>query len=163
MSNPFRLAHSEYLGFNHYYLTLCTYKRTRLFLDSSLVNLVLSQFLRTAAVERFELPAYCFMPDHLHAVATALAVSSDLERFVRLVKQQTGHLVIAQRNRRLWQASYFDRTLRREEALSGVIAYIIANPVRAGIAVSPADYPHWGSSLYSREEILEFVRDQLIR
>jgi hypothetical protein len=36
--------------------------------------------------------------------------------------------------------------LRNDEATAAVARYTIANPVRAGLARSPADYPHWDRS-----------------
>jgi len=35
--------------------------------------------------------------------------------------------------------------------------YIIENPVRARLVARPSDYPFWGSSTHSRDEVLEFV------
>ena len=72
---------------------------------------------------------------------------------VRLAKQLSGHEYRRVTGGRLWQESYFDRTLRSDESLPDSIAYVIANPVRAGLAVKPEDYPHWGSGMWSREEL----------
>ena len=60
----------------------------------------------------------------------------------------------------LWQRSYFDRTLRREDALPQLIGYVIANPVRAGLTQRTGDYPHWGSEVWTREDLLEFLADE---
>ena len=97
------------------------------------------------------------MPDHLHALVTAVSDIADLPRFVRLAKQHSGFAFARATGRRLWQDSYFDRTLREDESPAATIRYLINNPVRAGLVETPAAYPHWGSQVYSREEILEFV------
>jgi hypothetical protein len=57
----------------------------------------------------------------------------------------------------LWQRYGFERVLRSDEATPIVARYTIANPVRAGLAQSPADYPFWGSFLYTREQLLEYI------
>ena len=38
------------------------------------------------------------------------------------------------------------------------IGYVVSNPVRAGLVVSPSEYPYWGSDVYSRAEIVEFLQ-----
>ena len=97
------------------------------------------------------------MPDHFHALASAESESSDLQRFVRLSKQRSGFGFKRTHGERLWQDSYFDRTLRENETVPTTIAYIVANPVRAGIVSSPGEYPYWGSQIYTRDEILDFI------
>jgi hypothetical protein len=57
------------------------------------------------------------------------------------------------------QESFFDRTHRQEDDLADVIRYVINNPIRGGLVEAPADCRFWGSQDYTREEILEFVRD----
>ena len=36
--------------------------------------------------------------------------------------------------------------------------YIVENPVRGGIVASPIEYAFWGSSVYTREQLLEFIQ-----
>jgi len=43
---------------------------------------------------------------------------------------------------------YWDHTLRDDESLSGVAAYVVLNPVRAGLVASPEEYPFTGSSRF---------------
>lgn len=97
------------------------------------------------------------MPDHVHLIVIAHAAVADLRRFVRLAKQRSGFAFARATNRHLWQESYFDRTVRSMAELPSSVEYIIGNPVRAGLAGSPVDYPYWGSERYTREELLEFV------
>jgi hypothetical protein len=42
----------------------------------------------------------------------------------------------------LWQKSYHDHILRKEEAVADVVRYILENPVRAGLVDSIGEYPH---------------------
>jgi len=57
----------------------------------------------------------------------------------------------------LWQRYGYERVLRNEEATPAVARDTIANPVRAGLVRSPADYPFWGSFVYTREALLEYI------
>ena len=43
----------------------------------------------------------------------------------------------------IWQEGFFDRGLRAEEDLAAAARYIVANPLRAGLAGSVRMYPHW--------------------
>ena len=56
-------------------------------------------FLRTAGAYQFAVIAYCFMPDHMHALVEGLATSSDFRRFVAMFKQRS-----AFRHRRLFNS-----------------------------------------------------------
>ncbi len=157
MTRPRRLNPADYRGYRAYSLTICTYNRTRPFTDSDIVHQTLLQFLRTAVEQRVEILAYCFMPDHLHLIVIAHGANTDLQRFVRLAKQCSGFAFTRATGRRLWQDSYFDRTVRSVEELPALVEYTIRNPLRAELVRSPTDYPHWGSERYSREELLEYV------
>ncbi len=157
VTRPRRLDSVDYLGMRQYFLTISTGQRTRWFTDATVVAEVTLQFLRVAGDEQVALSAYCFMPDHLHALVTAGSEAADFQRFVRLAKQRSGFWFTQARRQRLWQESYFDRTLRENESPTEVIKYIVGNPVRAGLVETPAEYPFWGSQIYSREEILELI------
>ena len=80
-----------------------------------------------------------------------------MRRCVSLAKQRSGYECARVRDGRLWQPSYFDRTLRSNEDIAEIIAYVIRNPVRARLVKDPAAYPYWGSQAYSREAILAFI------
>ena len=157
MSYPHRLDPSQYEGYRLYFLTICTFGRAERFRDAAVVDLVLSQFLLTAPVVGVEVIAYCFMPDHVHLVVVGKQAGAELRRFVSLAKQRSGYEFARVRDGRLWQPSYFDRTLRSNEDIAEIIAYVIRNPVRARLVNDPADYPYWGSQTYSREAILAFT------
>jgi hypothetical protein len=48
--------------------------------------------------------------------------------------------------------------LRDNEATGAVIKYVVANPVRASLVARLEDYPHFGSTLYSREALIDFLQ-----
>jgi hypothetical protein len=77
-----------------------------------------------------------------------------------LVKQRTGYAFSQRIGRALWQSSFHDRILRNADATLSVARYIFENPVRAGLAASPAEYPLLGSERYSVGEVLDAIRWQ---
>ena len=50
--------------------------------------------------------------------------------------------------RKLWQRSFYDHALRKEESLNDVARYIWENPVRAGIVATAVDYAWSGSEVW---------------
>jgi REP-associated tyrosine transposase len=157
MSRLPRLADSEYAGVRRYFLTVCTWQRERIFTNNAAVDLVWEQFRYTADAEFFDIVAYCFMPDHAHFLLEGRNDSADFKRFVRLAKQRAGWRYRQRVGNPLWQDSYHDRILRSAENTATIAAYVLGNPIRAGLVERVEDYPFWGSSLYRREELIEYV------
>jgi putative transposase len=121
------------------------------------VTLSLFQIRRTAIETSFEIPAYCFMPDHLHLLVEGTCLTADLQRFARLAKQRSGAVYALRFGGPLWQEGYFDRVLRADDDVKPLVKYLLENPVRAGIVKHPTEYPHLGSDRYSLEDLFETV------
>ncbi len=98
------------------------------------------QLIRAASLSRFELLAYCFMPDHVHVMVQGQNDASDLIKFVRRFKQATGYRHKRTTGESLWQQSFFDRVLRGKNDLEIVAEYVFANPVKAGLVEEPGEY-----------------------
>lgn len=74
---------------------------------------------------------------------------------VRRWKQATGYEWKHSGHRNaLWQAGYFDRILRENDATEAVVRYIVANPLRAGLVTDIRDYALIGSGPYDIETLL---------
>ena len=99
------------------------------------------------------------MPDHAHLLVEGLAECSDMKAFVKLAKQQSGYQYKRDCGRRLWQPSYYDRTLRDEESTLSVMWYILSNPVRANLVAQWEDYPFLGSTTHTMSEIRDAWTD----
>ena len=97
------------------------------------------------------------MPDHVHLLVAGDRADADLKWFTKSAKQYSGFYFQRTTGLPLWQRYGFERVLRGEEATAVVARYTIANPVRAGLAQSPGDYPCGGSVLYPREARLDFM------
>jgi putative transposase len=154
-NRPPRLDHAHYIGLARYFLTICTRSRRPLFQNPHVAELARDQLLRGGEEEHFAVLAYCFMPDHVHLLAEAQAHTSDLLRFARTWKQRSAVCVRAAMDADLWQDGFYDHVLRREEDSLAIAAYIVANPVRAGLVKSVTEYSYSGSSLYSLHELAE--------
>ncbi len=91
---------------------------------------------------------YCVMPDHVH-----LAVNPGPEGLSEAVKRFKGRISSWWRKngdgQTLWQEGYFDHLIRTTEQFHDKCAYILQNPVRAGLVVKAEDY-RWSGSLARR-------------
>ncbi|HXG35643.1 MAG TPA: transposase [Dehalococcoidia bacterium] len=131
-----------------YSITTTVEGRRPLFHNPQTVELCLEKLREASQKRHFQVVAYCFMPDHLHLLLVA-ASGTDLVAFMRFFKQQSGY-----KYRQfsgdlipLWQKSYYDHVLRKEEDLLTVARYIWGNPLRAGIVSDIQEYPFSGSFL----------------
>jgi len=150
----------DYMGPHRYSIRFCTFERTPRFAEPDVVDLTLKQFLRAAAEERFEILAYCFMPDHVHLLIQGASEDSDCKRFIFRAKQYSGFYYSRQyEKQQLWQRYCCERVLRNDEATLVVARYIVANPVRAGLVSQPEDYPFVGSCVVTLRELLEAVAE----
>jgi len=151
LRRPTRLPDFPYVGQYRYSLRFSTHGRARLFINDAHVDAVTTQIRRSADEDQFAVLAYCFMPDHLHLVVEGLAETSDLRRFIKVMKQRAAYVFrVTFKVPFLWQEGYYERVLRSDEASGIVVRYVFANPVRAGLVSSPWEYPYSGGQFWSR-------------
>ena len=88
--------------------------------------------------------AFVVMPDHFHWLFS-LSGSRSLNECIKNVKSYSANRInrIIRSSGKVWQVGYYDRAIRKEEDLEGVARYIVANPLRAGIADSVKEYALW--------------------
>ena len=96
---------------------------------------------------RYRLLAWVVMPNHVHALIEMLV--TPLMDVLHGWKSFTGKAanLLLQREARFWQPEYFDRFIRDEEHFGKAVRYIENNPVKAGLAKSPEEWP-FGSARY---------------
>src|SRR6266487_4289160 len=70
-NRPRRLEGIQYVGFQRYFLTICSAFKRQVFLSSNTVDPAMLQLRQTATLFEFAIVAYCFMPDHVHILLIA--------------------------------------------------------------------------------------------
>ena len=101
--------------------------------------------------ERYHPIAWTIMPNHVHVLIEPKAdqsvgnIVSSWKRFsARMANRALG------RSGPFWQDDYWDTYIRNERHFESTISYIMNNPVKAGLAQEPADWP-WGHARLQAE------------
>jgi putative transposase len=155
---PPRIAGFDYIGLHAYFLTICVEHRRQAFGDPACARGVCAEFLSTAAAYGLAVIAYCVMPDHVHALIEGLRPDADFRRFVSMFKQRSAFDYRRAKNRSFWQEGYFDYVLRDDDSLVGIAAYILNNPIRAGLCATMREYPFMGSECYTLDELSDAIQ-----
>jgi len=132
---------------NHVYLvTSTTIGRQCFFADFQAGCAAARSFEKSALLGEARMLDWVLMPDHAHWLIQ-LGEDDPLSQVVNRLKSASARYAnrILQRKGPIWEPAYHDHGLRREEDLRGVARYMIANPLRAGLAQRVGDYPFWNA------------------
>ena len=108
-------------------------------------ELLLSLLAQNARKFEVALHAYVLMTNHFHLLATPSTVNG-----VSLLMQAVGRTYVRRFNQQqgrsgtLWEGRYRSTLIQADRYFLACMAYIDLNPVRAGLVVTPRDYP-WSS------------------
>jgi putative transposase len=144
-SKNIRLPRANYVGQQHYFVTICCFNRRRIFTDRSRCSWLLDGFRSENASRDFAIHAYCLMPDHFHFLVEGLDPTSDLLNLIKSFKLKTSRAYIRQTGQVLWQRRFFDHILRPSESPESVAWYIWLNPVRKSLSPTVEAYPFSGA------------------
>ena len=126
-----------------YMITTVTAGRRPLFLDFVTSRLLIQQMRHCEAEGLARSLAWVVMPDHLHWLVTL--DHGGLARLVKHLKARSAQAINREHavQGRVWQPGYHARAVRQEDDVRALARYMVANPLRAGLAQHVADYPHW--------------------
>ncbi|MCL4369636.1 MAG: transposase [Chloroflexi bacterium] len=126
-------------------ITVCSADRAAVFSDSALAEGCITLLVSRAEVTEVAIHAYCFMPDHVHLLMSPSSTVSIVD-FVRDFKSRSTRLAWQYGYKgAIWQTSYHDRFLRKDDDVQVAVEYILNNPVRRGIVAEWRQYPFCGS------------------
>lgn len=126
-----------------YLLTTVTEQRRPVFGDWRVGRLLVAELRAEHEAARVDSLAWVVMPDHVHWLVTLR--EGTLDALMRRVKSRSAIAVNAALGvgGQLWQKGYHDHAVRAEDDLRAMARYVVANPLRAGLTTSLADYPLW--------------------
>lgn len=101
--------------------------------------------------------AYCFMPDHFHAVLLGVTDDARPKEAMTRFKQRSGFLF--GQGPVKWQPRFRDHVLRMGEDTPNQTLYVLNNPLRAGLTENPLSYRYSGSVGISFSEVIDTILD----
>ena len=151
---PIRLVKEVYsVPFQPCSITIGTNSRQPIFRNHEFANAAATVVREYATKHSVKFYAFCFMPDHIHLLTEATLSKSIID----IVKEMKGIWTKCAwqhgMNGLIFQKSFFDHFLRKDEDILTVVHYILNNPVRAGLVERWEAYPHLGSTVYDVGEL----------
>jgi REP element-mobilizing transposase RayT len=127
-----------------YFVTACTHARRPLLADETL-HARFAAFARGAPEWGAWVGRYVLMPDHLHLFVALDERQASLSAWMKSLKNALSKTLREQGHPSPhWQKGFFDHLLRSTESYAEKWAYVLENPVRAGLVISSAQWPFAG-------------------
>ena len=93
----------------------------------------------------YEVGAFVVMPNHVHLLLTPMTPVEKLTRRLKGYTARQANRILGRTGEAFWQAESYDHWVGSEEEWLRITRYIENNPVAAGLAAKPEDYP-WSSA-----------------
>ena len=142
-SNEYYKIHKKYFG--KYDEWLDNSKSGHQWLRNENLAEIVAKKIHSMANERYELVAFCIMPNHVHLLIRSFTdktvghhgktANYPLADTLRLIKGSTArecNLGLG-RTGKFWHIESYDHYVRDEEEFQRIIKYILNNPVKAGL------------------------------
>lgn len=119
-------------------ITICTWNH--IILSNRIRELIFQSAIKGDLMKKSDLMAVCVMPDHVHLLLAP--IEENLIGLLSNWKSYTTHAVqLQEKSGKLWQRSFYDHGLRRDEDLMKIAEYIVSNPVRTDLVAVWETYP----------------------
>ncbi len=140
-SHAFRLP-GKNVGPGLVAVTWCTHERRCINAEMEIISQALDDDLgRESHDGHAQVIVVTIMPDHVHLMLGMDGRGLSLWEYVKMWKWLWTRRLTKERGEQLWQRSFYDHWMRREEG-SEYAAYIVENSVRKGIVKNWRDYPY---------------------
>jgi len=113
--------------------------------EEKIASIVQCEILGTAERGWYLAHSWVIMPNHVHLL---LEPKVELKRITQAIKGRSAracNLVLGRKGVPFWQQESFDHVVRTAASFAKISAYIERNPVSAGLAKIPGDWP-WSSA-----------------
>lgn len=152
MSAP-RLHEFDYKGYIAYSVTICCDYKKKIFVKEDKISFCLEVLSDLAGKYGFKVYLYTFMPNHLHLCLVGNRENANLIKMINMFKQKTGFRYKKDFQETLWQSSYYDHVIRKEEGVENAVRYMLNNPVRKGLVKDYWEYPFSGSFVFDIKDL----------
>ena len=121
-----------------YHITTTTLNRAPIFKDFYTARRLANMLKTSDQHNKTSTLTFVIMPDHIHWLFQ-LNQKQSLSKLIQGIKSISARAY----GKPIWQAGFYDHAIRKDEDIVNIARYIIANPVRAGLAKRVGDYSHW--------------------
>jgi len=98
-----------------------------------------------ASLGLYVLESYVVMPNHVHLLLNPKVPVAEITRRLKGPTARDANRVLNRSGKRFWQDESFDHWVRDDAERLRLRSYIESNPVVAGLAKRPEDWP-WSSA-----------------
>jgi putative transposase len=129
-------------GASYFVTTKCSQGRT-IFQVPEVAEILVKSLFHYRDCGICSLHEFVVMPDHLHLLLTP-SLSASLEKALQMIKGGSSHEIRKEREHKMeiWQAGFYDWTIRDAKDWLAKADYIRLNPVRARLTGKPEDWPY---------------------
>lgn len=135
----------NYIGMHRYLITLPTLRSASVFVGRDIVVETLNRLRDSGQDQRFDIYAYCFLPDRLLLIVRGKDDAANMKAFLRAFRESSNAAIQPLLGHPLWSRKYLERVLRRTEDSKEMARKIFDLPIRAGLAGPGKPYPFQGS------------------
>ena len=93
----------------------------------------------------YQLRAWVVMPNYVHVLLRPKTPLPVIMRWLKGSTARQANLILGRTGKAFWQDESFDHRVRDEVELERIARYVENNPVTAGLAANPAEWP-WSSA-----------------
>lgn len=127
-----------------YFVTFNTRDRRKLFSDPAIATDAARLIHETGQRLDGAAIAWVLMPDHWHGlieIGSGISLSAYVGRLKGAVSRRLR--LLHPHLPPVWQDGFHDHAIRRSETIETIAAYLLMNPIRAGLVADLSHYPYW--------------------
>ena len=102
------------------------------------------------AVADFDMHAWVIMPNHVHLLFTPHSNVALVLRRLKGYSARQANQLLGRTGKPFWQDESYDHLVRNGEEFRRIESYVLTNPVKAGLASSPSEFP-WSSAAVAQD------------
>ena len=89
--------------------------------------------------------SFVIMPNHVHLLMTPFEAVPKVMQSLKRFTAREGNRMLGLTGQPFWQDESYDRLVRNDTEFDRIVHYIEKNPVMAGLAATPDEFP-WSSA-----------------
>jgi REP element-mobilizing transposase RayT len=128
-----------------YFVTFNTHARRAILAYPEIFEAFTGFSTRAHLEHQIAVGRFVIMPDHIHLFVILPPSGPSLPSWIKSLKAVLGKTLLQSGiPKPHWQEGFFDHLMRSAESYDQKWEYVLANPVRAGLAATPDEWPFQG-------------------